>query len=198
MSKNTAEKNATENTASTTPDVNKTTIVPFGEVEVGDYVFDEHGNPVRVSSVNERHVPKRMFVVEDKDGNAIKVSGTHLWYVVTDYDLEHHHARLQQAKKVLAPLTKSTIVYNRLVSFAENYYKENYPLEIPVLDMVALLFDENDVDVYDPTVAEVYATVQRIADSVGMVSQETTTVQDLAFSDEQESVVEPFYDARLM
>lgn len=178
-----------------------TEIVQFGDIKPGDYLLDENDEPVEVKTVTERHLPSRMFEVGDGQGNTIKVSGNHMWYIVTDNDRETHVHRIEETKQAISPLIKgkhNSIVKNRLISFAENFYKKDFPVEIPVLDMTALLFDKNDIDVKDPKVAQVFYCVQRIADSVGIVSEQKTTLQDLAYVDESEDFKENFYDARLL
>lgn len=52
----------------------------MGEIEVGDYVFDEHGNPARVeftSNVMEGHP---CYEVMFDDGTSIVADEEHLWY----------------------------------------------------------------------------------------------------------------------
>ena len=124
-----------------------------------------------------------------------------MWYVVTDIDRAMHAERVKEAKKVLAPLLNkkhNSVVKNRLISFAENVYREDFPLEIPTVDMVALLYNDNNVDMSNPDVNRVFHVVQRISDSVGVVSEQNTTLRDYVFVDEKEEFKEKFYDARLL
>lgn len=195
------------NTSNVKADYNKTKepveteVIRFGDLKPGDYILDEENNPVEVLTVTEKHYPARMFEIGDGQGNSIKASGNHMWYVVTDIDRAMHAERVKEAKKVLAPLLNkkhNSVVKNRLVSFAENVYREDFPLEIPTVDMVALLYNDNNVDMSNPDVNRVFHVVQRISDSVGVVSEQNTTLQDYAFVDEKEEFKEKFYDARLL
>ena len=193
--------NDSKNSIEKSPENIETEVVKFGELKPGDFILDEDNNPVEVLSVTEKHIPDRMFKVGDGQGNTIKVSGTHMWYVVTDIDRAMHVERVKEAKKVLAPLLNkkhNSVVKNRLISFAENVYREDFPLEIPTVDMVALLYNDNNVDISNPDVNRVFHVVQRISDSVGVVSEQNTTLRDYVFVDEKEEFKEKFYDARLL
>lgn len=173
-------------------------VISFGQLKPGDKLFDEHGEPVEISGVHKKHIPQRMFLLEDNDGNSIKVSGTHLWYVVTQADIDNHQTRISYAREHLAPLLENTIVYNRLVSIAEGYFREGAMLEMSALDAAALLFDDNHIDVSSPAVADVYFCVERIAQSAGLTAEQTTVFQDMAYTAQEESFVEGFYDARVI
>lgn len=173
-------------------------VARFGDVKEGDFLLDENNNPVRVDGVAETHIPERMFKVEDDNGNFINVSGTHLWYVVTDNDRATHHDRKKLAKKVLSPLLTNKIVLNRLISFADNIYKTDGHLEISIVDVLALLFDDEEVDLDDEQVLEVFHVVSRIAESVGPVSETNIEYRDMAFEQEKEFHKVIFFDARLL
>ena len=52
--------------------------VPIGELKVGDYVFDENGNPTKVLGVFPQGM-KRCYEVGFKDGTTSKCNDEHLW-----------------------------------------------------------------------------------------------------------------------
>lgn len=77
--------------------------VKFGDLQEGDYIPDENGNPTRVTVAYPTHTPQEMIEFTHKDGS-FTVGGTHLLYVETDEDTALHAHRLTQARAALAPL----------------------------------------------------------------------------------------------
>ena len=75
----------------------------FGQLQEGDMIPDENGNPTRVTACYPTHVPQQMIEFTHKDGT-FTVGGTHLLYVETDEDTALHAHRLTQARAALAPL----------------------------------------------------------------------------------------------
>jgi len=55
----------------------------FGDVEVGDTVFDEHGQMTRVTGVSEIRDEFDMYRVSFSDGTFIDASGDHMWFTHT-------------------------------------------------------------------------------------------------------------------
>lgn len=78
--------------------------VKFGQLQEGDYIPDENGNPTRVTVAYPTHTPKEMIEFTTPTGT-FTVGGTHLLYVETDEDIALHAHRLTQARETLAPLT---------------------------------------------------------------------------------------------
>lgn len=78
--------------------------VKFGQLQEGDYIPDENGNPTRVTVAYPTHTPKEMIEFTTPTGS-FTVGGTHLLYVETDEDIALHAHRLTQARAALAPLT---------------------------------------------------------------------------------------------
>lgn len=76
----------------------------FGQLQEGDMIPDENGNPTRVTACYPTHTPQQMIEFTHKDGS-FTVGGTHLLYVETDEDQALHAHRLTQARAALAPLT---------------------------------------------------------------------------------------------
>lgn len=75
----------------------------FGQLQEGDYIPDENGNPTRVTVAYPTHVPQQMIEFTTPTGT-FTVGGTHLLYVETDEDIALHAHRLTQARRALAPL----------------------------------------------------------------------------------------------
>ena len=78
--------------------------VKFGDLQEGDYIPDENGNPTRVTVAYPTHTPQEMIEFTTPTGT-FTVGGTHLLYVETDEDTALHAHRLTQARAALAPLT---------------------------------------------------------------------------------------------
>lgn len=75
----------------------------FGQLQEGDMIPDENGNPARVTACYPTHTPQQMIEFTHKDGS-FTVGGTHLLYVETDEDTALHAHRLTTARSALAPL----------------------------------------------------------------------------------------------
>lgn len=76
----------------------------FGQLQEGDYIPDENGDPTKVTVAYPTHVPQQMIKFTTPTGS-FTVGGTHLLYVETDEDIALHAHRLTQARAALAPLT---------------------------------------------------------------------------------------------
>lgn len=76
----------------------------FGQLQEGDMIPDENGNPTTVTVTYPTHVPQQMIEFTHKNGS-FTVGGTHLLYIETDEDTALHAHRLTQARRALAPLT---------------------------------------------------------------------------------------------
>ena len=76
----------------------------FGQLQEGDMIPDENGNPTRVTACYPTHTPQTMIEFTTPTGT-FTVGGTHLLYVETDEDTALHAHRLTQARTALAPLT---------------------------------------------------------------------------------------------
>ena len=93
--------------------------VKFGDLQEGDYIPDENGNPTRVTACYPTHTPREMIEFTHKNGT-FTVGGTHLLYVETDEDTALHAHRLTQARAVLAPLTGNPGVKATLETIARH------------------------------------------------------------------------------
>lgn len=76
----------------------------FGQLQEGDMIPDENGNPTRVTACYPTHTPQEMIEFTTPTGT-FTVGGTHLLYVETDEDIALHAHRLTTARETLAPLT---------------------------------------------------------------------------------------------
>lgn len=79
----------------------------FGQLQEGDMIPDENGNPTRVTACYPTHTPQEMIEFTTPTGT-FTVGGTHLLYVETDEDIALHAHRLTQARAALAPLMGNT------------------------------------------------------------------------------------------
>lgn len=79
----------------------------FGQLQEGDMIPDENGNPTRVTACYPTHTPQEMIEFTTPTGT-FTVGGTHLLYVETDEDTALHAHRLTQARAALAPLMGNT------------------------------------------------------------------------------------------
>lgn len=93
--------------------------VKFGDLQEGDMIPDENGNPTRVTACYPTHVPQQMIEFTHKNGS-FTVGGTHLLYVETDEDTALHAHRLTQARRALAPLTGNPGVKATLETIAHH------------------------------------------------------------------------------
>ena len=91
----------------------------FGELQEGDYIPDENGNPTRVTVAYPVHTPQTMIEFTTPTGT-FTVGGTHLIYVETGEDQALHAHRLTEARRTLAPLTDNPGVKATLETIAHH------------------------------------------------------------------------------
>ena len=91
----------------------------FGQLQEGDMIPDENGNPTRVTVAYPTHTPQEMIEFTTPTGT-FTVGGTHLLYVETDEDTALHAHRLTQARETLAPLTGNPGVRATLETIAHH------------------------------------------------------------------------------
>ena len=60
-------------------EINKTGWTTFGDIKIGDRVFDENGKPCKVFGVSEINNTPELYRVHFSDNSTIDVSGDHLW-----------------------------------------------------------------------------------------------------------------------
>lgn len=91
----------------------------FGQLQEGDMIPDENGNPTRVTVAYPTHTPQTMIEFTTPTGT-FTVGGTHLLYVETDEDTALHAHRLTIARETLAPLTGNPGVKATLETIARH------------------------------------------------------------------------------
>ena len=91
----------------------------FGQLQEGDMIPDENGNPTRVTACYPTHTPKEMIEFTTPTGT-FTVGGTHLLYIETDEDTALHAHRLTTARSALAPLTGNPGVKATLETIARH------------------------------------------------------------------------------
>lgn len=91
----------------------------FGQLQEGDMIPDENGNPTRVTVAYPTHTPQEMIEFTTPTGT-FTVGGTHLLYVETDEDTALHAHRLTQARTALAPLMNNPSVKATLETIAHH------------------------------------------------------------------------------
>lgn len=156
----------------------------FGELQPGDWVEGPDGLPVQVAEAYEKHTPEEMWEIELDNGVVIKASGNHLWYCETIFDLEHHNARKSAAKKILKKLTPEVI------ALLEETAAKPEIVEASLADMALLL--------QTATYPERAALVERVAESIGPIAEQTETFEfyDGGEEDTVDHVIH-FFDAAL-
>lgn len=100
----------------------KTKKTTFGELKRGDKLVGSDGKTTTVTKVYDKHIPKKMYLIEMEDGEVIKASGNHLWYCETDLDVAE--------KEMYRSLAKEYFENNRIPDKLEK--DKEYPLEIMV------------------------------------------------------------------
>ena len=93
--------------------------VTFGDLQEGDYIPDENGNPTRVTACYPTHTPQTMIEFTTPTGT-FTVGGTHLLYVETGEDTALHAHRLHTARSTLTPLTGNPGVKATLETIAHH------------------------------------------------------------------------------
>lgn len=154
----------------------------FGELEPGDMLIGSTGEPVTVTKVYDEHLPESMWEIELEDGSLIKASGNHLWYCETKLDWELHDLRKSTAKRVLKSITPQAL------ALLEESAEKTEPVETRLVDMVTLL--------QAAASQEFLNVIERVADSIGHVSENSIVFQDLAGEGEEEEAIRT-YDARI-
>lgn len=91
----------------------------FGQLQEGDMIPDENGNPTKVTVAYPTHTPNTMIEFTHKNGS-FTVGGTHLLYVETDEDQALHAHRLTTARTALAPLMNNPGVAATLETIAHH------------------------------------------------------------------------------
>lgn len=79
----------------------------MGEVKIGDYLFDEQGQPCPVLAVSEIMHNREVYKVHFSDGSSILADGNHLW-VIWEYSTCKAYDRIRQIDSPSFPKEWST------------------------------------------------------------------------------------------
>jgi len=150
-------------------------IISFGELKEGDVILGSSGRATVVQGFDP-HIPKSMYVIETDSGIELELSGNHLLYVVTANDRDLHRLRLSEGKRlgktisapsleILEDLAQSTDGKHGMIAEFENFIEPKSP--------------------------ELWATLVRVAESLGPVSESNLLVDDLGGREE------PLYESAI-
>lgn len=160
----------------------------FGELKPGDVIIGSGGKETTVVEVYDDHLPKEMFELEDDNGNIVKVSGNHLFYVETSLDKELHNERKRQGKKLFKNVDKKVI--ESFVEAAEAIYEDydSYQVETTIRDMLNLASLSHNRDAQLAFI--------RIAESIGHISESNLVIDEL---DSEQKIIDKvfMYDLNL-
>jgi len=156
------------------------TLKRFGDLVPGDIIRGPNGEEVVVREAYDQHVPERMFEIELENGESIKASGNHLWYIETDFDHSYHRERRREGKQLLSKQLNEEMMNNLFeIAVSED------EIETSLMDMTNLL------DAWDNR--PVIYLLERILESIGHVSENKAQYQDLMTG---ETYVNPVNDVR--
>ena len=78
--------------------------IPFHEIKVGDFVFDEHGKPTKVTSVTDLMYDHDCYEITFSDGTKVVADAEHDWITTT-------HA---ERKNIARALSVNAVSYTHL------------------------------------------------------------------------------------
>jgi len=104
--------------------------VRIGDIEVGDYVFDETGNPTRVVAVSDVMTGRECLAVRFSDGSVIVADAQHLWKTVT-------RSNRNKRSPYGGPITTSRISETMMAGQQTNHAVAlTRPLSLPDADLL--------------------------------------------------------------
>lgn len=142
-----------------------TVLKRFGDLEEGDFIVGSDGTPVQVKAAYEEHVPEKMYRLEFEDGKTIDASGNHLWYVESSLDKSLHRKRMKTWGRLFGELSPEDEEDLLFIAEMEG------PAETALSDMIEFMRAEDDT--------EKWRAVVRVAESIGPVMEETSSLEDL-------------------
>lgn len=154
----------------------------FGDVKKGDVILGPDNTEVKVVEDHEEHFPEKMYEIEFENGVKVKASDNHLWYIETEFNKAFHRQRIKKARKFFKTLSPEMI--NQLEEIA---YKEE-EVETSLIDMLALIDGVDD--------QEAFKILNRIAVSLGPVSENNAILRDMLTGEELPLTHVPHYDAK--
>lgn len=113
------------NTRIPTPYGDKT----MGELKLGDYVFNEKGEPTQITYLSPINFNPESYLVTFSDGETIKACAEHNWYVWRQYS---HKYVVRTTKEMLADYKKTRITKPKDdgTNRAPYFYEYNYRVDI--------------------------------------------------------------------
>lgn len=158
----------------------------FGDLEVGDRILGSDNQEVEVVQVYDEHIPEKMYEIEMDNGEVIKASGNHLWYVETDFDHSFHRERKRLGKKHFGRLKKE------IIDNLNAIYSSEDDIETGLSDIVNLCEIES-------TNYEAINVLERIASSIGHVAENESQYEDFLTGEtmSNESNAVRYYDAKI-
>jgi hypothetical protein len=155
----------------------------FGELVPGDIIEGADGRPTRVVAAYDEHTPEVMYEITTDEGETIKASGNHLWYVETTLDYSLHRERRRVGRKHFGKLPAAAA--KLLLQTAESPDE----VETALIDMVFLLEAQDSV--------EATRSIERVAEAIGHVAENTNALQDMETGEVIEKAMVRTYDARI-
>ena len=171
----------TEGTSPNEPLV--TEVVNFGDLKVGDQVLHPLGFPTTVTQAYDTHIPDSMYELEMENGQIIRASGNHLWYIEPLVDRNGHRRRIKEAAKLLKKL--DPVVIEGLEGLA----KEEAPYEVTLPEVLEILESLGNLE-------RVQKFASRVVASVGPVAESHVLYQDPGSGDEIAAPPVRLYDGR--
>jgi len=142
-------------------------LIRFGDLQEGDVLIGSQGR-TSVTEGFDTHTPEAMYVLETDSGIELEVSGNHLLYVVTSNDRDLHRKRLADGKKLGKSISRDSI--EALQDLAEGE---------PGKEGAIAEFEH----FIEPKSDELRATLLRVAEAIGPVSELQHYVDDLEGSE---------------
>lgn len=167
------DNNHTQNNNTNTSG-NETYLKRFGDLVEGDVIRAPDGSMTTVTEAYDQYIPKTMYEIEDNNGNTIKASGNHLWYIETDLDISLHAERRRAGSKLFKKLSKEN--FDELLKLAEFDGEEE--IETTLIDVMCLINMDRD--------PEALKVIVRVAESIGPVSESNVIFQDYINTDDRE------------
>lgn len=149
----------------------------FGDLKGGERIITPSGEVGIVSKAYEKHIPEKMYRLEDENGNTVEASGNHLWYVVTDFNRELHRERLKEGRKLGKSLSEDTISALESIALDERLFEMSI---VDILELIGVAGDDS---------GPFHDAVVRTAESIGHIAEENITYEeDFQSSDTSETI----------
>jgi len=138
-------------------------LISFGDLREGDVLIGSQGRTTVVEGF-ATHIPEAMYLLETDSGIELEVSGNHLLYVVTSNDRDLHRKRLAEGKRLGRTISQNSI------ETLEELAKSSDGKEGTIAEFEHFI---------EPKSEELRATLIRVAEAIGPVSESHHYVDDL-------------------